>query len=262
MIPYKQDYWNFGTFNPDGSQLVTAHAGVLTLRDGTTGVPLTTLGGTGRATQPDWSPDGKHLVYATDAPGTDYDWKILGGSIFVLDEAGGTWSAPRLLVQAQGDNNYYPSFSPDGEWVLFNRAASGYSYNNPAAEIWIVKADGSAPPFKLAAAHDGAGLTDSWPRWSPFVQPGGVGDALGGPLMWITVSSKRAYGVELGANMHAQLWMFGFAPARQAAGMDPSFPAFWLPFQNIATANHIGQWTTRLVSVGMRGEPPPSSERE
>src|SRR5262249_31778568 len=157
--------------------------------------------------------------------GSNVDWAIDGGSIFVVDYTGGNWSAPRVLVQSQGENNYYPSFSPDGQWVLFNRAPSANSYNNPNAEIWVVKADGSAAPYKLVAAHDGATLTDSWPRWSPFVQTYGAADQRG-PLMWITVSSKRAYGIEMPANTRPQVWMFGFAPARMAAGMDASFPAF------------------------------------
>jgi hypothetical protein len=252
MIPYQQDYWNFATFNPDGTVMVTSHDGVLTVRDGVTGVAMATVPTSGRATHPDWSADGNHLVYAQDAPGSNVDWAIAGGSIYVVDYTGGTWSAPRALVQSQGENNYYPSFSPDGQWVLFNRAASSSSYNNAGAEIWVIKADGSAAPFKLVAAHDGAQLTDSWPRWSPFVQQYGSGDQRG-PLMWITVSSKRAYGIEMAANTRPQVWMFGFAPARMAAGMDASFPAFWLPFQNLGTNNHIAQWTTRVIPVGIQG---------
>jgi hypothetical protein len=252
MIPYQQDYWNFATFNPDGSQLVTSHDGVLTLRDGSTGQALATVPTSGRATHPDWSADGNHLVYALDAAGMSVDWATAGASLMIIDYTGGTWSAPRALVHSSGENNYYPSFSPDGDWVLFNRAPAGSSYNNASAEIWVVKADGSMPPFKLTAAHNGSTLTDSWPRWSPFVQSYGSGDQRG-PLMWITVSSKRAYGIEMAANTRPQVWMFGFAPKRMTAGMDASFPAFWLPFQNLGTNNHIAQWTTRIVPVGIQG---------
>jgi hypothetical protein len=28
---------------------------------------------------------------------------------------------------------------------------------------------------------------------------------------------------------------------------DPSFPAFWLPFQDVTTHNHTAQWTTTVV---------------
>ena len=30
------------------------------------------------------------------------------------------------------------------------------------------------------------------------------------------------------------------------AGQDPSFPAFWLPFQSLSSGNHIGQWSTQV----------------
>ena len=45
----------------------------------------------------------------------------------------------------------------------------------------------------------------------------------------------------------AQLWMAGFLPSR--AG-DPSTPAFWVPFQNPASGNHIAQWTNQVRRLG------------
>ena len=50
-----------------------------------------------------------------------------------------------------------------------------------------------------------------------------------------------------------QLWMVAFDPARAAAGMDPSFPAFWLPFQDINSGNHIGQWSTEVPRANCSG---------
>ena len=31
---------------------------------------------------------------------------------------------------------------------------------------------------------------------------------------------------------------------------DPSFPAFWLPFQDVTAHNHIAQWVTQVVGPG------------
>src|SRR5262249_2742646 len=143
------------------------------------------------------------------------------------------------------ENNYYPQFSPDGAWIIFNRASAGDSYNNPRAEVWAVSAAGGSP-FKLAGSHAEPTMTDSWPRWSPFLQQG----ASRGPLLWATVSSKRAYGIEMAAGTRPQLWMFAFSPTRAALMQDGTWPAFWLPFQNLTTNNHIAQWTTRIVPVG------------
>jgi hypothetical protein len=245
MIPYTQDlHSNFTAFHPDGTRMVTTSNGVLTLREATTGAQLGDLPTGGQATHPDWSVDGTRVVYVSGQGGDD--WSVVHGSLEVIDYNGGVWGTPRTLVaaQTQTENNYYPQFSPDGNWVVFNRAAQGSSYNNPAAEVWVTRADGTGSPIKLSAAHDQPMMTDSWPRWSPFqtIQEGG-------PLMWVTVSSKRTYGLELAAGTRPQLWMFAFDASR-AGGGDGSFPAFWLPFQNMQTNNHIGQWTTRIVPVG------------
>jgi hypothetical protein len=33
-----------------------------------------------------------------------------------------------------------------------------------------------------------------------------------------------------------------------ASGGDPSFPAFWLPFQDVTAHNHIAQWVTSIMT--------------
>jgi len=43
--------------------------------------------------------------------------------------------------------------------------------------------------------------------------------------------------------------MASFYPARAEAGMEPSLPAFRLPFQDLATSNHIAQWTEKVVDI-------------
>jgi hypothetical protein len=79
----------------------------------------------------------------------------------------------------------------------------------------------------------------SWPKWAPVKH-----DYVAGKVMWLTFSSARPYGLRLGAYQKVQLWMVAYDPAKAANGLDPSFPAFWLPFQDIGSDNHIGQWST------------------
>ncbi len=45
----------------------------------------------------------------------------------------------------------------------------------------------------------------------------------------------------------AQLWMAAFRPNRAT---DPSATAFWLPFQDLASSNHIGQWAQEVRRMG------------
>jgi hypothetical protein len=129
--------------------------------------------------------------------------------------------------------------------VLFNRAPSGSSYNNPNASLWVVKADGSLPPVELIGANGAMGLTNSWGRWAPFAQTMGANAE---PMFWITVSSARDFGVRLTNLRRPQLWMTPFFPDRASAQTDPSAPAFRLPFQNIDSNNHIAQWTEQIVA--------------
>ena len=108
----------------------------------------------------------------------------------------------------------------------------------------MVKADGTVPPIALTAANQGASLTNSWARWVPFSQSVGANDE---EVLYLTFSSKRPFGTRRPAAGTPQIWMAPFYPARAAAGMDPSGPAFRMPFQALNDNNHIAQWTQRVV---------------
>src|SRR5262249_16614847 len=47
-----------------------------------------------------------------------------------------------------------------------------------------------------------------------------------------------------------QVWMAAIKldSAMVAAGTDPSYPAFWLPFHDLTTNNHLAQWAARSLS--------------
>jgi hypothetical protein len=77
----------------------------------------------------------------------------------------------------------------------------------------------------------------------------------GGTILWLTFSSTRDYGTRLVNSVrdpkgrNPQIWMAAIDPAKLAAGLDPSYPAFRLPFQDLATNNHIAQWTEKAVAL-------------
>ncbi|MCS6856768.1 MAG: hypothetical protein NZM37_03565 [Sandaracinaceae bacterium] len=248
---------NFFSFSPDARALVTSSLRGLRILDASTGAVMAEGLGGGPASQPDWSPDGNHIVFVrhdggraaglNDVPG------VKSGRIAVIHREGSGWSAPRELVAMPNVNHYYPAYSPDGRFIVYCRSPSNSnstgsddgsmgSDDEPTfvrdAELWIIPSDGSGPARKVNVI---SGLGDSWPKWDPTTY-----EHEGHPLFWLSWTSRRAYGLRLREGEQAQIWMAAFNPEAAARGEEGFYPPFWLPFQNIRTSNHIPQWVTRV----------------
>ena len=87
-----------------------------------------------------------------------------------------------------------------------------------------------------------ADITNSFPKWAPFV----IQLDEQSKLMWLTFTSRRNYGLR---GSKVLLWMVGVVPAKLSEDADPSFAAFALPFQDLESSNHIGQWTEKAVLI-------------
>src|SRR5262249_55171793 len=134
---------NFFSFSPDGMQVLTSNGASIVWRDAGSGAairdPLVPLGA-----MPDWSPDGMHMVFAQPAVAPPCFGMFCGApgvqqaSIQMMPFDGSQWGAAMPLVTG-GGNNYYPSFSPDGGWVIFNRSPTNHdSFDSPDAQVWTV----------------------------------------------------------------------------------------------------------------------------
>lgn len=127
-------------------------------------------------TMPAWSPDGQAIAFVRATAGGTDGFKLDAPSdIYVVPAEGGA-AAP--LAGASGNGfNYYPSYSPDGNWIAFTHHTQGSSsYADDAADIYIVPTTGGeAMPL---AANDGDSA-DSWPTWSRDSQ-------------WLAFSTNRA----------------------------------------------------------------------
>jgi hypothetical protein len=313
----------FSTLSPThGSYLTsngkgTAPTNNFVLYNGNTGATIATItfgAAADRPTMPDWSPDGKSVIYtlpnkvATWDNGTgglfgggfggprNDDDHMFGGSLYTLAYTGNNAfsTTPVLFLKSNGENNYYPSYSPDGQFVVFDRAPQNMSvstidgcsgssptvfcpndsFSNPAARLMLVQNVANSTPIDLQQANGSTTmaavpLSNSWPRWSPFVQT-----YRGNRLLWIAFSSTRDYGLlvrnhlsgmyqcyppdsyELAGASHGstfapqcqqpKLWMAAINLSESKGG-DPSFPAFYLPYQDITTHNHTPQWTEEVI---------------
>ncbi|HMF39538.1 MAG TPA: hypothetical protein VKQ32_02530 [Polyangia bacterium] len=251
----------------------------LMLFDGTSGAVTQTidLGGL-RADHPDWtkSMDGPDTIAFTsvDATATTTDQKPATGGIDFVQNSGGAWGAPQMLVPSLlGKNRYYPAISPDGTLVLYDESTcantptagqtpdiSCNADTDATATVYLTQLPpGDPTPVLLTNANspgvadNGAtALTNSFPKWAPFVTQLDEFNK----LYWFTFSSTRQYGLRAppkpGSTQNAEnpsgtlIWMVGMQQGIN--GGDPSFAAFCLPFQDVTTSNHIAQWTKIFIA--------------
>jgi hypothetical protein len=153
----------------------------------------------------------------------------------------GTFGPLETLIASADpeDTICFPSHSPDSRWIAFVRTR-GRSKDSRPAEIWIVRSDGSEAPILLeqlnrTVRHE-LGIRDlgnSMPTWAPSTKAG---------TDWLAFSSLRAYGDVLVETDRDQLWGGAIDLDRATAGLDPSAPAFWMPFQSLEEGNHRAYW--------------------
>ena len=234
---------NFEAVSFDGTKALVNAGNDLALIDVANGMSIAAPALT-NADMPDWSPDSSTVVFARGSGcppiiGCGSTPGVSAASLLLSKVNGTTFAAATPLVTASGsDNNYYPSFSPDGVYVAFNRSGM-QSYDAPDARVMVVPTAGGAA-IDLAV---NATVGNSWPKFAPL-----AAHFQGDTIYWLTFASRRDYGLRLQQSgkmqkdQIAQLWMVAVSPKRLMAG-DRGYPAFWLPFQDMSTGNHIAQWT-------------------
>jgi hypothetical protein len=252
--------------SPDSAMIALNNEGTLALvgvdnelwlknvHDGTkTQVGSDKLGVEGHAYFPDFSQDGKHIVVTlSDHP--DKPWAVSTGSIATLDFDGTNFSDATVLVpMTDQEFHFYPSWSPDNQWIVFASAPRGVdptrgcsdpsdsqcqiiSYDQPNARLRVVHfPDGRV--YDLNRATQGIGSTSTLPKFAPL-------PTNGHNQLFITFNSKMPYGIEVPDNIPAQLWLSVLDFDRLPD--DPSGAPVWLPFQNFGQKNHLAYWTDHV----------------
>lgn len=227
------------SMHPNGRWVLSTNLARQTrLLDATTGqqVAVVPTGGLD-STLATWAPDGRSFAYVTGVEGvngvTDFGAGVIWTMTFAVLNGVPTFGQPAMLVgpEVNGGTAYYPSYSPDSQWIAFCRAASGTAYNNPQAELWLIRANGNGAPVRLGRANLGPNLTNSWPRWAPSNSQN---------RFWLVFSSQRPYPPLIGTGPQ-QLWVSYIDTTLMPA--DPSSPAIWLSGQNPFTGNLTAEWT-------------------
>lgn len=274
--------WYSSSLSGDGAFAVLSGSGALSQLQSQSGSTAAlssgVVAGVTIPVMPTLTPDGKRLLFVRGRQvAGQSEAHVYGGSIVLMTEQNGTLSGPTDIVAAAGnDNNYYPTLSPDGQWVLFNRTSNATatladSYDNLTAALWTVPLDKSRAALRLGQANDGfiaqiptnaavfTNTSNSFPSFLPF--PAQID---GRTIYFFTFASRRNYGGEIirvGSSprtnattvrgkvtpgqdttltsWNQQLWIAAFDPQRAAQGLDPSSAALWLPFQVPTSSNHM-----------------------
>lgn len=219
---------SYASFSPDDAKLIYSprNGGAMLVLDvdgGGVVAPVTYNGAAVKGTAPDWSPrtDTNEFVYADP-----------NGNISLLTWDGASFTQPQVLAAPIGGKaNAFPRYAFEGDWVAFT--------NNNSQIFVVPSAGGSA--INLSAANTVvnnavvAPSENSMPTWAPP-----------GDLRWVAFNSQRPYGkVTTGGNN--QIWVAAVDFSRLDGGsIDPSYPAFRLPFQALDAKNHRAFWVTDI----------------
>ncbi|HVY49586.1 MAG TPA: hypothetical protein VHB21_27020 [Minicystis sp.] len=167
-----------------------------------------------------------------------------------------------------------------------NNDNGGDAFYNETARVKLLHFPGSqnATPIDLKNLNGTGRLANSWPKWSPFVQT-----YKGHKILWLTFSSNRDYGLRVqnqddpsnpghpypicypyespsydqcqvpsksgqtfSGYQQPQIWMAAIVidPDPALDSGDRSYPAFWLPFQDVTSHNHTAQWVESINQGG------------
>ena len=137
-------------------------------------------------TNPEWSPDGKHIVFCRAAvsrrlleamaekrvletePGTDIHelnpMYPIQFDLYRVPFNNGRGGQPEPLPGAShnGRSNYFPRYSPDGKWIVFNQSETGMVLQ-PTSQLVIMPAEGG----EARRMGCNTEFYNSWHSWSP-----------------------------------------------------------------------------------------------
>lgn len=247
VIPVTPDHSNHAAFkaiSPDGKYMLGTDGPSLILYDLLQGVRIKAFEYNMPISHPDWSPDGSQILFVRVTGSAASDMEFKGGEIVQVDFNEETLTLENEEVLKSRDttyNYYYPAYSPDGEWFVYNRAQNEHPrmdghfgcYAAPDAEVWLMSRDGSID-IRLDNANGDGALQNSYPKWGPLPDD---------DVLWLAFSSRREYPLQ--PSMEPQIWIVGINPELARDGQDPSSSPIWLPGQSIVNDNHLPVWWSK-----------------
>ena len=187
---------------------------------------------------PAWSPPGTAIAYVT---ADDSPWGNAGnGDMHVMsfDETKAPMTAnDKLLVTAASNaampNVSWPTFTPDGKWIVFQRGGSSTTWQSHQADLAVVAAKPGSVETPLAALDGTTYPFAAGPRDLHFNFEPAFAPVAAGGYFWVVFTSRRTYGNILtgGDTVVKQLWIAAI-DQNPKPGVDPSHAAFHLTGQD------------------------------
>jgi WD40 repeat protein len=251
MTPYTSQTIYLG-ITPDGAYAVQNDVDLtMRLANAKTGALVASAldGLADKVADPVFSPNGKLFAFSSYVAGFyPVEFYRADLDVFDFDQATTAFTNRRTIVNAGSLAIAFPSFSPDSDWVLYQKgdySRAKYGPNNTTGhnDLYIADVAGQVGELKLANAS-GSNLEprNQQRSYQPTVNPISVGG-----YTWVVFVSPRDYGNRMQSTNDAtsenrkQLWVAAI-DANPQPGQDPSHPAFWLPGQDLSTINMSGYW--------------------
>lgn len=130
-------------------------------------------------TYPRWSPDGSRIVFSRSPVG--FHPANIPFELYVIPVDGGKERVAQPIENAAGNgrSNYFPRFSPDGNWFSFCQCDGGDLIRS-SSDIYLKSGDLKGPAQRLECNVPYA--ADSWHSWSSNSR-------------WLAWASKREGGI-------------------------------------------------------------------
>ena len=197
-----------------------------------------------------WSPDSKRIAYVAQVPLSEAEEKkrkdkddalvvdadFRYAHVWTIDAA--TKKAAEITKASEVASD--PQWSPDGAEISYTSHPTSRADDGHRGDIFIVKADGSAPPRKL---FDNPG-PDSAARWSPDGQ-------------WIAFSSRDASKGAIGQQRLMLIPPSGGEPREIRSGLEraPS-PPVWAKDSSALFIQVSDRTAVRVFRLPISGAPP------
>ncbi|WP_170319414.1 PD40 domain-containing protein [Polyangium spumosum] len=197
------------------------------------------------AQTPAFSHDGAWLAFTDRDPVFPYPSVL---AILRYDAASRTFSDYDVLAAPKvGHHLSWPSFTPDGRYVVYQDGQSGdlatWKETTPVNEGRLLAVDRvtKLPVYLQRLNGDGAmpaGDRDERKNYIPSVAP-----FASGGYFWVMFTSRRTYGNKLtGPETDTKRLWIAAIDIDAPPGVDPSHPAFYLAGQELESGNTRGFW--------------------